>query len=362
MLEVEIRKALGGFTLDVAFAAEPEIVVLFGPSGAGKSLTLAAIAGIVRPDAGRIALEGQVLFQAGSVDLAPQRRSVGYVPQHAALFPHLSVAANVGFGVGGGARERARRVRELLALLGLEGLDDRRPAQLSGGERQRVALARALAIRPRVLALDEPFAALDAGLRLGLQEELQRVHRAWGGPLLLVTHDPDEAFSLAARVVVIDGGRVLQEGGRDAVFERPRSRRVAQLVGMRNLLSARALGTEGGAKLVDWGGRRLVVDYDGALAPGSPVTVGIRSPRVLIVRPERPPAEENVFGGCIVDERLRAESYTLRVRLDGSRQPWDLEVDVPSYVYHRLGLAERKEIDLKLKRSDLHVIPDHEAD
>lgn len=355
VLEIDVRKTLRDFRLDVRFEAGPEIVVLFGPSGAGKSLTLAAIAGIVRPDAGRIAVEGDVLYEAGAIDLPPQQRGVGYVPQHAALFPHLSVAANIGFGVRGPADERAARVDQLIEQLGLAGLERHRPAELSGGQRQRVALARALAIRPRLLALDEPFAALDTGLRWALREELLALHREWGGPLLLVTHDPDEAYTLASRMVVLDAGRVQQQGSRDDVFERPATRRVAQLVGVRNILRARVVASEGGAAVLDWDGRRLIVER-AALRAGVVVDVCLRAERVLIVREDRPAPEENTFRGVIVEERPRAESRTLRVRLDGSAQPWDVEIDVPSYVYYRLGLAASKEIALTMKRADLHVI------
>lgn len=356
MLRVDIRKALRDFRLDVRFAAGPEIVVLFGPSGAGKSLTLAAIAGIVRPDTGTIAVGDEILYEGGRVDLPPQRRGVGYVPQHAALFPHMSVAANIAYGVGGPARERAAQVDEWVGKLGLKGLERHRTVELSGGQRQRVALARALAIRPSVLALDEPFAALDTALRTALQDELLALHRAWRGPLLLVTHDPDEAYTLASKMVVLDAGRVLQEGARDDVFDRPRSRRVARLVGVRNVLDARVVAGEGGATVLDWDGRRLVVNSTG-LAQGAPVGVCVRTERVLIARDDRPTPHENAFCGTIVDERARAGVRVLGVRLDGSPHERDLEIDLPSYVYHRLGLADRKVITVSLKRADLHVIP-----
>ena len=171
-LDVAIRKRFPGFEIDVHWTAGDGVAALFGPSGAGKSLTLACLAGLVRPDAGRIVVDDRVLFDAAArIDVPPQQRRVGYVFQGYALFPHLSVAENVGFGLRDRARaERERRVAEVLERLGLGDLGTRRPAELSGGQRQRVALGRALAIDPAVLLLDEPLSALDVPLRRALRE------------------------------------------------------------------------------------------------------------------------------------------------------------------------------------------------
>ena len=233
MLEVAVHKRLDGFRLDVAFTAEHELVVLFGPSGSGKSLTLQAIAGTVQPEAGRIVIDGQTVYDSASgINLPPQARRVGYVPQHYALFPHLTAGANIAFGLADLPRgERERRVAELLTLFDLQGLERRRPHDLSGGQQQRVALARALAVQPQLLLLDEPFAALDAPLRGALRQELAQVQTRWGITTLLVTHDLADAFALGQRVIVSDGGRVIQQGTREAVFFRPLTRRVAEFVG-----------------------------------------------------------------------------------------------------------------------------------
>jgi molybdate transport system ATP-binding protein len=180
MLEVRLQKSFDGFRLDIDFTVEGGLVVLFGPSGSGKSLTLQALAGTVQPDTGRIVLDGQPLYDSASrLDLPPQQRRVGYVPQHYALFPHLTVTQNIGFGLTRlSRRARAQRVAELLDLCSIQGLEHRLPRQLSGGQQQRVALARALAVQPRLLLLNEPFAALDMMLRETLREELVQ-----GGPL-----------------------------------------------------------------------------------------------------------------------------------------------------------------------------------
>ena len=195
MVEAHIRKAFDGFTLDVSLTCDTPVVALVGPSGAGKTLTLRAIAGAMRPDAGRISLDGDVLFDSESgVDVAPQRRGVGYVPQEYGLFPHLDVAGNVAFGLTGPGSITRQAVTAMLATVGLAGLERRRPRELSGGQRQRVALARALVLRPRLLLLDEPFAALDAGVRASVRSELRVLQHSLGFSALLVTHDPADVM------------------------------------------------------------------------------------------------------------------------------------------------------------------------
>lgn len=210
-----MQRVLPGFALDVAFAVPNGVVAVVGPSGAGKTLTLRAVAGLLRPDAGRVACGGRVLYDgAAGVDVPARARRVGYVFQQYALFPHLSVGENVAYGLRGhpvrgqSARERAARVAELLALVGLPNTERRRPGELSGGQQQRVALARALAPDPALLLLDEPLAAVDAPLRARLGDELLALHARTNVPMLFVTHDPAEARRIADVVVRLDGGRV----------------------------------------------------------------------------------------------------------------------------------------------------------
>jgi molybdate transport system ATP-binding protein len=214
--DVELR---GGERILRSTATMPAAgtLVLFGPSGVGKTLTLRALAGLTRPVSGTIRQRGRVLYDAASgIDVRPQERRVGYVPQHAALFPHLSVRDNVAFGVRDG--RRGARVGEVLEQLGLAALGERRPASLSGGERQRVAVARALAPRPETLLLDEPFTALDRRARLEL--------RAWfrahvrGLVVVVVTHDAEEAVELGDHLVLLDGDRSVGEGRPADVLER----------------------------------------------------------------------------------------------------------------------------------------------
>ncbi len=360
MLEVSLQKRLDGFQLNAAFTAESGLAVMFGPSGAGKSLTLQAIAGTFPPEAGRIIIDGQTVYDSAQrINLPPQARRVGYVPQHYALFPHLTARENIGFGLVHLPRhERERRTGELIELFDLQGLEHRRPRELSGGQQQRVALARALAVQPRLLLLDEPFAALDAPLRAGLRQELVQVQARSGITVLVVTHDLADAFALGQRVIVYDAGRVLQQGTRDEVFFRPATRRVAEFVGTGNILPAVVEHLEEGTSWLQWQGQRIATP-PAPFAPGTPVYLCIRPTQILIVRPNRMAERkrENLLCGHIVSEMMQAETYTLQMRLDHSTAAHDLAIALPGYVYHRLSLDSEKRIMVELRRQVLHLIP-----
>jgi iron(III) transport system ATP-binding protein len=226
-------KAVVGASLRVGHG---ELVALLGPSGSGKTTLLRMIAGFERPDAGRVRIGGRLVAGDGEW-VEPEQRRIGMVFQQGALFPHLDVAANVGFGAG-----RRERVGESLELVGLGDRAKAYPHELSGGERQRVALARALAADPEVILLDEPFAALDAGLRETLREEVAAILRAAGASALLVTHDQAEALSLADEVAVLRDGRVVQTGSPEEVYDRPSSRWVAEFLGEADVLPGTAEG------------------------------------------------------------------------------------------------------------------------
>jgi len=359
MLEVAVRYRLREFLLDAAFSAGDEILVLFGPSGAGKSVTLQSIAGVLRPDAGRIAANGRILFDsAARIDLPPQRRQVGYVPQNYGLFPHLTVEENVAYGLRAVRQGRQERVREMLELMHLDGLASRRPRELSGGQQQRVALARALAFRPDILLLDEPFAALDSAIRADLRDELIDLQRRTGLTIVAVTHDLGDAFLLGDRMAVLDGGRVLQQGSREEVFYRPASRRVAEFVGTRNILHGRVIAAGSDALRIDWQGRTLV-STPRPLAPGTEVDLTIRATQIMIVRKDQPPGpRDNLMHGRIVGEAVRAETHILQLRLDGSDQHHDLEIELPGYVYSRLRLDQEKDVDVHVRKEAVWVIGD----
>ena len=243
-LQVDIEKTLGSFTLRAAFDSDNDRLGLLGPSGCGKSLTLKCIAGIERPDRGKIVLNGRTLFDsAAGIDLPPQQRRVGYLFQNYALFPNMTVRQNILCGLHG-QPDRAKReaaLAEVLCLLQLEGLEAHRPWQLSGGQAQRTALARILVSEPEVLMLDEPFSALDSHLREKLQLEMRELLLRFGKDTLLVTHSRDEAYHMCSHIAVLDAGRVLTVQPTKQLFADPGSRRAALLTGCKNIADAKKL-------------------------------------------------------------------------------------------------------------------------
>lgn len=355
-LEVDIGLRLGAFTLQARFDAKGEIVTLFGHSGSGKSLTLRAIAGLQRPQTGRISIGGLVAFDASrSIDVPPHRRPIGYMVQDPGLFPHLSVEANVRFGAAGSRQAQRRRARELLALLGLEGFEGRMPRTLSGGQQQRVALARALARDARVLLLDEPFSALDESLRSALRRELLRLRGELGLTIVFVTHDLREAHLLADKLAIFDQGRILQLGPREDVFRRPASRRVAELTGVANVFRGQVVASEGGGCLVSVDGLVVRCVGNGTPCPtGSQVDVAIRAERVNLRRATAG-AISNAFPARIVEEFAYGSSHTLHLVPEGAGPP--VEVEIASRPYDVLDIASQKRWLVELPPEDLHVMP-----
>ena len=268
-----IDKAFDGAVVlrDVHLDVAPgEVLALLGPSGCGKTTALRIVAGLEAPDRGTVAIAGVEMSSSSRV-VPPERRRVGMVFQHGALFPHLDVTRNVGFGLERGSRRGGERVDEVLELVGLEGFGEREPTTLSGGQAQRVALARALAPDPAVLLLDEPFSNLDAVLRHRLRRDVRRVIRAAGTTTVFVTHDRDEAFAVADRVAVMRGGRIVQIGSPHDVYASPIDAEVAVFVGEANLIPVS--GAEGPEVHTPWGRRA-------AAGPGA------AEGGVWVVRPE----------------------------------------------------------------------------
>jgi iron(III) transport system ATP-binding protein len=255
------------------------LTAVLGPSGCGKTTLLRCVAGFERLDAGEIRLAGHQMATAGR-QVPAHRRRIAVVPQEGALFPHLSVADNVGYGLDRAAR-RGGRIDEVLALVGLAGYRDRMPHQLSGGQQQRVAVARALAPRPALVLLDEPFSALDAGLRAGLRQDIREALRADGATAVLVTHDQGEALSIADQVAVMRDGRVVQAGAPAAVYRDPVDPWVAGFVGDAVLLPATAQGRAARTPL----GPVPIAGPDDRVAPSGPLTVLIRPEQVRILAP-----------------------------------------------------------------------------
>ena len=274
-LEVEIEKRFAGFTLRAQFTAQDTATAILGASGCGKSMTLRCIAGIVKPDKGRIVLDGVPLFDSEKkIDLPPQKRGVGLLFQNYALFPNMTVEQNILCGLHAEPDRAKRRAAcaEMIRTLRLEGLEKRLPAALSGGQQQRVALARILAAKPRILMLDEPFSALDSYLREQVEGEVGALLAAFPGPALLVTHNRDEAYRLCREMIVMDGGRVLRAGETKAVFADPRSCTAARLTGCKNILPCVKAGPRS-VRLAGWEAELHLA----AEVPEAVCAVGIRA-------------------------------------------------------------------------------------
>ncbi|MBU6411454.1 MAG: ABC transporter ATP-binding protein [Verrucomicrobia bacterium] len=290
---------------------------MFGPSGAGKTTILRCLAGLDWPGEGSIKFDGQTWFDPARKKFLPaQSRQVGFVPQDYALFPHLTVAANIAYGLRGRPMaERRARVVELTGWLGLGGLEHRRPGELSGGQQQRVALARAVARNPRLLLLDEPLSALDAPTRQRLRDELRRWLAELAVPALLVTHDRADALALGDRVVVVNAGRIEQTGVVEEVFNRPANLAVAHVVGAETVLPARVVGVADGLATVLVNETRLTA-LAGDLSDGAEaVHVCIRAEDVILVReaPSQTSARNRLPARVVSVQR---EGPLMRVELD----------------------------------------------
>ncbi len=319
---------------DVSFALAPgELGCLLGPSGCGKTTLLRAIAGFQPLRAGSIELRGHQMSSSTHVQ-PPERRGIGFVFQDLALFPHLDVGANVGFGLQSLPRaERAARIRDTLALLGLESVAARYPHELSGGQQQRVALARSLAPRPELLLLDEPFSSLDAHLRVSLREELRSLLKRLGLAALLVTHDQDEAFAFADRVGVMHAGRLEQWGTSFEVYHRPVSPFVARFVGEGRFLRARVLDAD------------TLNSTLGRLRASAPIAAAVGSAVHVLIRPDDvQPAGADGIDAEVVAASFRGAEIFYALRLpDGE----ELSALFPSHLHYTPGEHVRVRLDLE---------------
>ncbi len=333
-LEIALERKLENFKLEVAFSASQGAVGLLGPSGAGKSMTLRSIAGVSQPDSGRIVLNGRVLFDSASKQNLPAaKRRIGVVFQDYALFPHLTVAENVGFSLRALSKgERQQRVGRLLASMRIAELANRYPKEISGGQRQRVAIARCMAMEPEALLLDEPFAALDPHLRRRTEEELRETLADFNGPVVFVTHDMEEAFRFCTDLLVLNEGRVIASGPKHQLFEDPGTVAAARLTGCKNILAAQRISD-----------RRVAVPAWGCeLESPVPVKeslthVGYRSHQVRFVDEG---AGTNVFACRLVNTSEAPHEMTLYLRLNASPGPADttnLQADVPKELWRALS-------------------------
>ena len=350
------RRYPGGMRVEARFEIPIpgfSVTVLFGPSGSGKTTVLRLLAGLERADEGTLACGGSLWADAATGHhLPPQARNVGLLSQGYDLFPHLSLAGNLAYGLADlPPAERRARVAELVALLGLEGLEDRHPTQLSGGQRQRAALGRALARRPALLLLDEPLSALDRPAQLRLRRELRDLLRHLDVPTVLVTHDRTEALQLGDRIVVMDGGRVCQSGDIQRVFDRPTDPAVARILGVETVVLGRVVEASGGLATLAVGGALLHAPDPGGL--GARAYACIRGEDVLVERGEPGPSTaRNRLRARIA--ALQPEGPLVRLTLDAG---FPLESLVTRQACADLSLAEGEAVTALLKASAIHLIP-----
>jgi molybdate transport system permease protein len=318
-LEVRFEKRLANFTLAPDFSSDTEPLAILGPSGAGKSMTLRCIAGLEKPDEGSIRLGGRILFDSkAGINVPARQRGIGLLFQNYALFPHLTVAENVAFGLKGASRgERGNRTQQQIADVRLEGLESRLPRELSGGEQQRVALARALAIEPQALLLDEPLSALDTYLRSKIEQLLITTLARFRRPALYVTHNIEEAYRIATKLVVLSKGKVVASGVREEVFRDPPTLEVALLTGLKNFSRARAIDGDS-VQALDW---NCVLHCGAARATGA-AYVGIRAHYIGFAFEKSEPSAANTFPCWLVRTSETPFHATLYLRLhnppDGS--------------------------------------------
>ena len=352
-VSIQIRKQRGkDFELDVTVTLPSGITILFGASGAGKTTLLDCIAGLVRPEEGRIATQEKILFESAlGINISPQFRRVGYVFQDLALFPHLTVQGNVEYGLLRlASAERQRRSAAILKSFRIAHLRSRRPGQISGGERQRVALARALVIDPAVLLLDEPLAALDAVTKAKIVDDLRTWNQEHGVPIIYVTHSREEVFALGERVIVLENGRPVAQGTPHQVMSAPRIETVAQLAGFENIFDATviAIHEDRGTMVCQLAESKVEIETPLVWVDvGSALRVGIRAGDILLA--SLPPvglSARNIIAGRVVSLARRDVIVVAKVNCG-------VEVEV------HLTLAARDSLQLQAGREVWLVVKTH---
>lgn len=361
-LSVDIQRRLDTFTLRLQFTIGAEILVLFGPSGAGKTQTLQAIAGLMTPDAGRIVLDETIFFQRYSgqpqINLPPQRRRIGYVFQQYALFPHMTALDNVALPMGRG-REARQRAYELLDQMKIVHLAQRMPHELSGGQQQRVAIARALAAQPKVLLFDESFSALDHAVRTQLHADLRALQSERDLIVIYVTHNLDDAFAVGQRIAILQEGKIEQIGALAEVCRFPATLRVAQMLGLSNIIKGRVVAMELDRLWLEWEGYRIeAVCPSPPPAPGSWVTAFIRPEEIRLVYPDRPLtrfAGHNLLAARIIEQRSGRRLNHLWVAVGAMI----IEIAHPYTAYIGMDISAGQAVQIGFRPESVVIIPDH---
>ncbi|MGB9928045.1 MAG: ABC transporter ATP-binding protein [Methanosarcina sp.] len=357
--EKGLKKA---FMLDVSFEMKNELVVLFGPSGSGKTTLLKCISGITEPDTGKIAIGNKAYFDRDKkIDLPIQKRNLGYVFQNYTLFPHMSVRKNIECGLKGWEKEaKEERVLEMLSLLRIEELETRYPSQLSGGQKQKVALARALAPKPEILLLDEPFSALDLKIRTELGEKIKDLQTKIGIPLLFITHNLEEAFLLADKILVLHEGKIQQFGSQDEIFYSPRNLNVAGLIGLSNIFHdfwVERSDKESGSVLIKNGDMNIQAKHPD-LKAGDKISWGIHPENITLFlsNPELEKDEkenENIYSAYIHSIVNKGARKKLSLKL--ARYNMGLTAEIPSQFLDPMQLKAGDSCLIKMEKEKIAI-------
>ena len=350
---IDIEKQFSELTITFRanIPVEPSWTILFGPSGSGKTTVIRCLAGLDKPNRGEIRFGSEVWFDAKTTRPS-QKRSVGISFQDYALFPHLSVENNIAFNLAN-IPENMRQIDFLIKLFQLESLRKRIPSTLSGGEKQRVALARSLARKPKLLLLDEPFSALDTTTRSSLRKELRSLLKGFGIPIVMVTHDRTEALTLGDRIIVMDEGRVLQDGAIHETFSRPNSKRSAEIVGVENVLPGTIVGTRKGLSHIDIKGKPWTAIAKGEVS--GPVMVAVRAEDVLLGKPDdESGSARNRWIGTILS--IENEDYVVRTTIDCG---FLIDALVTREAWKDMNLSIGKKVGAAIKATAVHVFPHH---
>lgn len=326
-LYVDIEKDLGSFKLKVKFEQEDGIVGLLGQSGCGKSMTLRCIAGIVKPDKGKIISNGKVFFDSEKkINLTPQQRNIGFLFQNYALFPHMSVKQNIQLGIEKLSKEEKDEItKKYLKKFRLEGFEDRYPWQLSGGQQQRIALARALCLNPDILILDEPFSALDYHLRSNMENELCEILKDFDGNVLFVTHDISEAYRISDDIIVFDNGLSLPKRTKNELFVHPSCMTEAVITGCKNISSCDIINTDT-VFAKDWG-------FNCKIEKGvneNSKHIGIRAHHMKVVEDNSQDIEdgENIFEMTVVKVIENSFTYNIHIKNCDNENKLSLQMEV----------------------------------
>lgn len=355
MLKVNVRKNWGDFKLKVCFSQRKgELVAVLGPSGCGKSTLLNLIAGVVSPDGGEIQFNGDFFYRQGKVNVPVHKRRIGYIQQNSNLFPHLTVEQNILYGVKD--KTNKSKINKISKFMGIDYLLNKKPGKISGGQQQRVALARALMINPKILLLDEPFSALDNIKKIKLRELLLKIKAEFQIPIIFVTHDLNEAYTLGDRVAVMDEGVFLQFGLREEVFRYPINSKVARFVGMTNIIPGKVVSITPEGAIVNASGIMLKTPGYFNIS-GRNVTLAIRPGDIRLVKhdiAEGNQRKENVFSCYIIGKKYGIENCKLTLQL--LKNGLTLEMLLPNYVVKKHNIEVGQKIRVSLKKNCITVL------